>query len=223
MGEGLPLGRHEHPTHAWVEGEIVRSPHRVRVPVSAPAGAYRVEAVVTNRAGQPVSAPLSVAEGSLEPTDRLMTVPQEVRRRVDATLGERAALLGYRLPGHAPAADGAPVRVAPGETLPIALYWQAQYEMKTSYKAFVQLVGETGVLAQSDAIPANWQRPTTGWLPGEVIVDEHVLSVPPDAPPGNYRLIAGLYDERTLQRLAALDASDAWVGDYVLLEGVVVE
>ena len=36
-------------------------------------------------------------------------------------------------------------------------------------------------------------------------------------------MIAGMYEEKTLQRLAALDASGAGVGDYVLLEGVVVE
>ena len=53
----------------------------------------------------------------------------------------------------------------------------------------------------------------TGWLPGEIIVDEHVLSLPDDAPPGDYALIAGMYDESTLQRLAVLDASGGWSFD----------
>ena len=60
-------------------------------------------------------------------------------------------------------------------------------------------------------------------MPGEVIVDEHVLSIPADAPPGDYTLIAGMYDEGTLQRLAVLDARGTPTGDYVTLEGVVVE
>jgi hypothetical protein len=244
LGERLPLGRHEHPTGAWRDGEIVRSPHRLRVPADAPAGAYVVEATVidmlrTAAAGQPVAAPIVVAEGVLEPTDRQMALPGAVRRRVDADLGARVALLGYDLPGRDLPIGDAEIRVAPGETLPVTLYWQAQREMAVSYKVFVQLVGAgthsvpVGVLAQSDAIPAHWQRPTTGWVPGEVIADEHAIEIPADAPPGGYTLIAGMYDEGTLQRLVVLDAHTeptsvgvgpgTAIGDHVTLEGVVVE
>jgi hypothetical protein len=214
----LPLGRHEHPTSAWSEGEIVRSPHRLRVPLAAPGGAYAVEATVIDSTGRPVSSPIIVAEGVLESTDRQMALSEPIRRRVDARLGAQVVLLGYDLP-----AQVDPVRLAPGEMLPVVLYWQTQREMALSYKVFVQLVGSAGALAQSDRIPVDWQRPTTGWLPGEVIVDEHILSLPDDAPPGEYALIAGMYDESTLQRLDVLDASGAAAGDHVTLEGIVVE
>ena len=55
------------------------------------------------------------------------------------------------------------------------------------------LDAEERIVAQSDAIPANWARPTTGWLPGEYITDEHTLAMPVDAPDGEYRIVAGMY------------------------------
>ena len=48
-------------------------------------------------------------------------------------------------------------------------------------------------MAQSDTVPANWSRPTTGWLPGEYVTDAHTLTIPPDAPAGDYTLATGLY------------------------------
>jgi hypothetical protein len=56
-----------------------------------------------------------------------------------------------------------------------------------------------------------------------VVADGHTLALPADAPPGAYALIAGMYDEGTLQRLATLDASGAVTGDHVTLEGIVIE
>jgi hypothetical protein len=238
LAEDLPLGRYDHPTSAWQAGEIVRSPHRLRVPASAKAGPYAVEATVveatvveatvveatdvaaTGQAVEPTTVgPFVVAEGTLEPTDRQMAAPEDLRRRVDANLGGRVVLLGYDLPTRG--------SFAPGEALPVTLYWRAERAMDASYKVFVQLVPAApaaGVLAQSDAVPANWQRPTTGWAPGEVVADAHVLDVPADAPPGEYTLIAGMYEEGTLQRLALLDqGSGTAVGDHVQLEGVTVE
>jgi hypothetical protein len=36
--------------------------------------------------------------------------------------------------------------------------------------------------------------PTSLWKPGEVLLDRHQLTVPPDAPPGPYELFAGMYE-----------------------------
>ncbi len=50
-------------------------------------------------------------------------------------------------------------------------------------------------------MPADWQRPTTGWLPGEVIIDSHVLMLPDPLPEGPLSLRVGLYDPDTGLRL----------------------
>jgi hypothetical protein len=82
--------------------------------------------------------------------------------------------------------------------------------MDTSYRVFLHLLKPDGsLLTQSDGEPANWTRPTTGWAQGEIILDQRVLQIPADAPPGSYTLLAGLYDPRTSDRLPLPDGSTA--------------
>jgi hypothetical protein len=104
-----------------------------------------------------------------------------------------------------------------GETQPegaltITLAWRAERTPTTSYRVFVHLLdAEGGLVAQSDGVPAGWTRPTTGWLPGEYIVDTHTLSIPADAVPGPYTLQTGLYDPDTGSRLTDPGGVDAVV------------
>jgi hypothetical protein len=84
--------------------------------------------------------------------------------------------------------------VEEGETLHLELVWQAVTELSESYRVFVHVLGEDGrIIAQADGLPANWTRPTTGWLPGEFIRDTHSLTLPAELPPGEYALVTGLY------------------------------
>jgi hypothetical protein len=93
--------------------------------------------------------------------------------------------------------------------LTVTLIWRAEAETDISYNVFLHLTGPGGALVtQADGIPANWTRPTTGWLPGEYVTDVHVLTIPPDTPAGDYTLYAGLYVPGG-ERLTAPDGSDA--------------
>jgi hypothetical protein len=124
-------------------------------------------------------------------------------------LADLVTLAGYELPTTA---------VSPGQPLTLTLYWQPQQPTPTSYTAFVQLIGPDGrPLAQQDQIPANGTRPTPGWLPGEIIADAYALTLPADAPPGNYQLITGLYDGRTGERLPLTTRN----GDAIVLPPVI--
>lgn len=101
----------------------------------------------------------------------------------------------------------------------MALVWQAVETTPLSYTVFVQLVDESGrVIAQSDSVPADETRPTTGWRPGEYIEDSHLLKFNENAAPGSATLIAGLYDPATGQRVRLADGTDA----VMLMRGVVV-
>jgi hypothetical protein len=101
-----------------------------------------------------------------------------------------------------------------GRPIHLTLYWQLHRTTKTSYTVFLQLLGPAGrPIAQQDRIPDSGSRPTTGWLPGEIVVDEYTLSPPATAPPGVYQLVAGMYDGRSGERLP-LDARD---GDAIVL------
>jgi hypothetical protein len=74
--------------------------------------------------------------------------------------------------------------------------------MPISYRVFVHLVDEAGhILDQSDAEPAGWTRPTTGWAPGEYVIDRHRLLIPADVTLDQLALRVGLYDADTGLRL----------------------
>jgi hypothetical protein len=96
----------------------------------------------------------------------------------------------------------------------VTLYWRAREETGTDYKVYLHLLdGEGRVIAQSDAVPAAWARPTTSWLPPEVIEDVHVLPVPSELGADPLRLVVGLYEPETGQR-----ATSAAGADHILLE-----
>jgi len=109
------------------------------------------------------------------------------------TFADVATLLGVlSLPGP----------LLPESSVDITLVWRAERETPASYRVFVHLIDEAGqIVAQSDSEPANWRRPTTGWLPGEIILDEHSLALPEDLPDGPLSLRVGLYDPDTGRRL----------------------
>jgi hypothetical protein len=135
--------------------------------------------------------------------------------QVGAVLDRRVTLLGFDLDNRLH---------QPGQALPLTLYWRARSELDTSYSVFVHLVDENGTIqAQKDSVPHGGQWPTTGWAPGEVITDEHALTIPANTPPGTYRLIAGMYRADTGERLTAAAGNDAPLGNFIPLTRVTIE
>ena len=79
------------------------------------------------------------------------------------------------------------------------------------YTVFAQVLGENGrVVAQHDSPPGNGRRPTTGWVEGEYIQDEHLLAVRDYSYTGEGQLVVGLYDPATGLRLTLPDGRDAF-------------
>jgi len=155
-----------------------RSQLLLRLPVSLANGRYQWQLTFPNG--------LTVSWGELIITspERLMTMP-DMDTAVNITLSEQASLVGFSLEDKT---------VVAGETLNLELVWRAEMEMSESYRVFVHVLGEDGrIVAQSDGLPANWTRPTTGWLPGEFIRDSHTITLPPTLPAGEYQLMTGLY------------------------------
>lgn len=121
--------------------------------------------------------------------DRVFDLPHVPDIPIALTAGSFAQLVG---------ADLSSTSLAPGDSLPVALYWKATGTALKAYTVFVHLVGPDGqVWAQSDSAPDAGRAPTVTWLPGEVIVDIHNLTVKAAAPAGHYRLYVGLYDPQT--------------------------
>ena len=113
---------------------------------------------------------------------RAASGPQNV---VTFTFGPGLQLIGY---------DLAPPPYHPGRSLRLQLYWQALEAPAEDYTVFVHALDGAGqLIAQQDNPPVRGTRPTSAWEPGEVVVDPYDLPLPEDVPPGEVRVIVGLY------------------------------
>jgi len=208
----LPPTAEWHPTSTWEPGRSWRGQHLLHLPADLRTGEYSWRFSISDSTSDFVH-PSAIRVLAPERTFEMPAVGE----RMDAHLGNVATLAGVvRHPTSSV--------LNPGATLTVTLVWRAEVETDVSYRVFVHLVGPDGELsAQSDGVPAEWARPTTGWLPGEYVEDEHHLIIPPDAPMGSYELMTGLYVPRSApgsggERLTTPDGSDA-----VMLGTVTVE
>jgi hypothetical protein len=99
-----------------------------------------------------------------------------------------------------------------GDEIIIRHYWRADSPTDSIHYVFNHVINEAGEIAtQTDYVPL-WddRRPTTTWDdPDETMLGRaFTLSLPPDLPAGSYRLLSGLYNPASGQRLAAADGAD---------------
>jgi hypothetical protein len=204
--EALPL-----PIGQWGRGAVLRSQHELIVPPTLETGRYDLR-VMLHDGSQAAGEPFYL--GSLEVTapPHEFNLPAAAKAPPGPAQLEGTILLaGYNLQR----VDGA---------LTLDLYWQTQQPVPKRYKVFAQLLkADNGLISQSDSSPATGHRPTTSWLPGEIIHDPHQLLLPPDLPPPPYRLIAGLYNPLNGERLPLVDQKGETIGDSILVTEVVGE
>ncbi len=186
-------------TTQWQRGDIWRAPHTLRVPAQFASGQYRLAVQVDG------AAPVELGLLTVNAPEHAMVAPAVATPQA-ATFGEVAELIGF---------DAAPA-AKPGQPFEVRLVWKASVGRDgtlTPYKVFVHLLNAEGnLVAGDDAAPAQWQRPTTGWVSGEYISDVHVLNLSADLLAGNYTLQVGLYED---------GGSGARLGEPVKLKQVV--
>jgi hypothetical protein len=184
-----------YPASRWAAGDVLRDQVTVLLPARLATGQYTWSASVAE--GSPV--PLGVE--SITAPARIFESPP-VETRLDANLGP-ITLWGV---------SGPPPGLAPGADLKLVLAWLANQTPNQGYHVFVHLQSADGtIVAQSDGVPAGWTRRTTGWLPGEYVLDARTLKVPPDLARGEYSLFAGLYRPDTGERLTTTAFPDGQV------------
>jgi 4-amino-4-deoxy-L-arabinose transferase-like glycosyltransferase len=220
--DGLPLGG-KYPMHLWEPG--IRYPDRweLALPDDLAPGRYRLQVGLYQLATLdrlPVTAGPGRLPGDALILDFLTTpaveAPASPDKPLDVELGGAVRLLGST-------PDPAAGVARPGKKLALTLHWQVLRPTEQNYTLFVHVVDENGrVLTQYDAEPQEGFYPTAFWDPGERLEDPVTLTIPADAPPGTYRVIAGLYLLDTGQRLPVTGA-DAIPGDAALLGTLDVE
>lgn len=125
-------------------------------------------------------------------------------------------LVGYSFSDLSPSA---------GDNATLTLYWRGMKPIDTDYKVFANILDPQTLTkyASSDAMPVNWQAPTSTWQPGTIIEDAHTLTVDSNAPAGIYELQIGLYsqaDDGSISRLRIVTPDGGMANDFLYLSRV---
>ena len=125
-----------------------------------------------------------------------------------ARFGDQIELTGLDLPVET---------LAPGDIVPLTLFWRAPDPIADDLKVFVHLLdAQDQLVAQRDSQPAGGLRPTSTWNASETITDRYGVLLPGDLPAGEYKLIAGMYLPASGERLPVyIEGNDAQ--DHIVL------
>jgi len=185
------------------QADAVIDVHRLALPGALPAGAYGLKLRVQPAGGG--YRPVVNAQGTVIPPESVPAWPVVIQPAAPG--GD------YSSPPLAAFADGVDLlqahlavsEAAAGDWLRFTLAWRAwRQPIQQDVTVFTQLVGpDGGVWGQQDNPPRGGWYPVSLWQPGQVVLDDFAFAVNPDAPPGDYQLVVGLYDSRTIQRLPA--------------------
>lgn len=204
-------GNYGIPMDWWLPGEIITQQFWLTMDKDMPVGAYRLDALVLS-ADAKSFLPM-YQDSDTTPVDRVLlgyvAIPWTGEAReaaiaranpVDARFGEHINLLGFEAQDSAVA----------GAELEVKLYWGAQLLPEDDYIVFVHLLDDANQsIASHDGPPMEGRYPTRAWFPGDVVPDSHRLLLDPATPAGTYRLLVGLYQWPSLERL------QVWDGDGV--------
>lgn len=205
LNEPQPLAGADYPTHDWPAGAVVRTRADLRLPPDIESGDYNLGLRLLDMESETVYADWLLGKMEVEGRTRKFEIPS-IGHHLGTNFDAQVSLLGYDL-DLSQAGEGGPVY--------LTLYWQAQREMETAYKVFVHLLNESGqIVTQVDREPQAGEAPTTGWLAGEVVVDEIEIPVT-DALVTTRSIAIGLYDPSSGKRLPMLDTDGSVFGDSV--------
>jgi hypothetical protein len=204
-----------YPTSHWVPGQLFADTYTLPLPTTtfAPAQARFEVGLYQHTTGVRLATETgqdSLRFGTVEVTaDSTSDLPNPQRLLFE----DNILLAGYTLNRR---------RVPAGETVTLTLYWQAQATPGQDYKVFVHVIGPDGTrLTQHDSDPQNGAAPTSTWVAGQRLSDEHSLTIPTTASSGPYQIVIGLYEAKTGQRLRLLqDGSASVQADSVTLGSI---
>ncbi|MFQ6013920.1 MAG: hypothetical protein ACE5NP_00575, partial [Anaerolineae bacterium] len=205
------------PTSRWHKGEVIKDEYRLPVPEDAPFGRYKIEVGMYH----PVSLePLPVQNEQMDLGDRVTLGPLTIEPPRPQHLGEVNFKNGVTFLGY----DLFQETLHPGDSIYLALYWQARADIDKDYTVFTQLLDSNDkIWAQKDNQPQGGSSPTSTWSVGEVIKDRYQLAVKPSAPPGRYRLAIGMYLLENGRRLAVLNPDGQVVDDKIVLAEIEIK
>ena len=181
------------PGRGTSDGQAILSQQRLGVPCSAAPGEYDATLELLWQDSSTEKLPLGRLS-VVRPPGRSDT--GKGGSRLDTQLEGGISMEGFDLTG---------LPVGPGGTIQAALYWTATKPQDERYSVFVHILdGEGKIVAQHDGIAGGGLCPSTSWGDGEAVRDVHDIHLPETLNPGNFRIIAGLYDPHSGRRVRVL-------------------
>jgi hypothetical protein len=119
-------------------------------------------------------------------------------------------ILGYDVSGE----------ISPGDTLRLALYWTVRAVPDARFHFFNHLVDDEGRRWGQKDGPGY---PVGQWQEGDVVVSWFDISISPDAPPGEYWVLTGMYTYPQGVRASVLDERGQPVSDALRLGPIEVD
>ena len=181
------------PTTIWPVGEVVTDRYGLLVLPATPPGEVRLEVGMyspTTGARLPVSTggdrvllqPVRVTRPKVPPPPEALRMGHQVNERYGpiTLLGYDLAPLGRE---HEPQA---PLHSA--DVLHLTLYWQAVEASQEELELHLLVEGSGRVWAERRSALVEGEYPLGRWEVGEVVRDQHNIFLPPEVPPGRYRL-----------------------------------
>jgi hypothetical protein len=186
-------------------GDLVSARYAVRLPLDLPDGRYRLKLSIDGET-------FDVAPIDVWHRERAFDVPG------DGALAGSIASFDVYLP------EPLPQQAQAGDALEVKLALRAREEVNVNYTLFVHVIGPNGgVVAQVDTWPQGGLWPMANWVRGQVVEDAFTLTLPADAAPGVYQVVAGMYDALNGSRLPAVDAEGHTVSEGRVILGAPVQ
>lgn len=178
------------PTTQWQKQDVWNGHHALYVPANLESGHYAVFLQLVDESANLVGESIKIGDMQIATPDRNFDMP-EMAFTSNAVWQNGIQLRGYDLAGR---------------VTRVTLYWQTERLINQNLRLFVHVLDGETIVAQWDGIPADWTRPTTGWIPGEIITTQHTF----DVPPGDYTLRIGWYDPAANARIRLTDEQDVF-------------
>lgn len=228
-GNGRPLAQEDHipgplfaPPASWTPGRSYADAYLLRIPADAPGGVYwpMVGMYAYGNQERLPAYPDAASQQADSHADAVRLPPIKVigasrqpspQQPLQARVGSVFEVLGYDI-------SVPTLRVQPGETVTLTLYYRSIAPTSADLTRFVHLyTPATGMIAQHDNLPTDGLNPTWAWRPGEVITDQVALTIDASTAPGSARLLLGFYDVAAgAARIPAFDAAGRPLPDAVI-------
>lgn len=177
------------PIAQWPLGGWVREMHTLDVPFDAAPGLYRI--LLERRRGEQRMDDTMLGLIRIEAYPA-SPVPTDANMKIAAKIGD-LALLGLRVP-----------EMRRGETLDLHTHWRVEQRPTRDGVLFLHIHFPDGSPGpQDDNPPERGQRSTRSYRSGDGIDQIHRVTIPADAPAGEYRIYVGIYDVDDQERWPA--------------------